>query len=669
VLETRLAIPEGSPYYDSPELVHRIRRTWEIMRNHRASSGLEERLLKALRAFTGSYDPSTLAEIRKFGGSDVYARVIATKARGATALLRDIYFSGARPWQILATPKPTLPDDSMATAAQLLQAEVMELQAQGVQVSEAQIAERMAQLEEAIRKAEKQKADDEAKKLADMLDDILTEGEFYDALSQILVDIPYFPFVVLKGPSVRITKNVAYVDGVPVVQETPTMYWSRVSPFDFFWTPGVSKLDGAETCERLRWTRRDLSSLLGLAGWNEAAVRQVLEDYDHGLSDWVTGTDAERARYESREDPGFNSSGIIDALEYHGYASGKELIELKLQGFLPEVEELDEHKEYAIGAWLVGNTLLKVHVNPAGVALHPYNITSYDKVPGTPVGVALPDMLEDVQQIANSILRALNNNIGIASGPQVVVVTDRLAADADADELYPWKRWLVQSEAFGQASGPPLTFYQPESRAQELLSVYQQITLMADDISGIPRYVTGSGTTGGAGRTASGLSMLMQNASKILQQVAHNIDQDIIQATLKGLFSLLMATDAGAMFRGDEKIVVNGVTKLISKEAERMRQLEFLSLTSNPVDLQILGLTGRAELLRALAEQLNLPAAAIVPSRDEVAARQAEMLQSTAAQAAAQGDQPTPSPPGNDDRQDGAQNTNVVQPNYNMRGS
>ena len=40
---------------------------------------------------------------------------------------------------------------------------------------------------------------------------------------------------------------------------------------------------------------------------------------------------------------------------------------------------------------------------------------------------------------------------------------------------------------------------------------------MADDVSAIPRYMTGGAQAGGAGRTASGLSMLMSNAAKTLQ--------------------------------------------------------------------------------------------------------------------------------------------------------
>src|SRR5690349_1215373 len=80
---------------------------FEIMKRHRNSvAGWNERMLSAMRAFNGTYDATQLAEIRKFGGSEVYARIISSKCRGATALLRDVYLGSDRPWGIEAPADP-----------------------------------------------------------------------------------------------------------------------------------------------------------------------------------------------------------------------------------------------------------------------------------------------------------------------------------------------------------------------------------------------------------------------------------------------------------------------------------------------------------------------------------------------------------------------------------
>jgi hypothetical protein len=196
--------------------------------------------------------------------------------------------------------------------------------------------------------------------------------------------------------------------------------------------------------------------------------------------------------------------------------------------------------------------------------------------------------------------------MSIASGPQVVINTELLDPTTNEDQLYPWKRWKVNSDPLG-ATREPVTFFQPNSNAQELMQIYQGMSSLGDDISAIPRYVTGESLSGGAGRTASGLSMLMGNAQKVLQTVAANIDIDVMRGVLSSLYDMIMLTDRTGLLSGDEQIKVNGVVVALQKETEHQKQLQFLQITGNPVDLQIIGEVGRARVLRSLAQGLGLP--------------------------------------------------------------
>ena len=212
--------------------------------------------------------------------------------------------------------------------------------------------------------------------------------------------------------------------------------------------------------------------------------------------------------------------------------------------------------------------------------------------------------------------------MSIASGPQVIVNDDRIADNENGDDMYPWKRWHVVNDPMGTNSQPPISFFQPQSFAQELLGVYEKFTQIADDLSAIPRYITGSERMGGAGRTASGLAMLMGNAAKILQTVAANIDRDVIEPVIVDLYDMVMLTDTTGMLRGDESIDVLGVNVAIQRETQRQRQLEFLQITANPIDMQIMGVPGRAEVLRSVAEGIGLQGSTIVPSEEELKANQ-----------------------------------------------
>ena len=616
-----------------------IRTQFDMMKRHRNQplAGWSDRLLRAQRVFNGVYDPTQLAEIRKFGGSEVYARIIAMKCRGAASLLRDVYLSPDKPWGLDPTSDPEIPAEIMRSINQLIQSELGSLQQAGAPVDPATIRDRTAQLVDAARAAAKNKAEKRAQLAEDKIDEILIEGGFYKALSEFLNDVPMFPFGVIKGPFVKIVPTVTWKNGQATVQQKPRLMWKRVSPFDVWWTPGASDIEDAAVIERDRVTRADLNDLLDLPGYNTDALRGVLRDYGAGglHEDW-DASDAERAVNESRENPMMNQSGMITCLEFHGNVQGQMLHDWGMD----DKQVPDPLRDYFVQAWLIGPYVIKVQMSPSPRKRHPYFVTSFEKVPGTPVGNGLPDILNDIQDVCNASLRALVNNMSISSGPQVVVNDDRLAPDEDGEEMYPWKRWHVQTDPMGNNGAPPVSFFQPNANAQELLGVYQKFNEIADDISAIPRYLAGS-SAGGAGRTASGLAMLLGNASKVLQTVAANIDRDVLDPLLRQLLDMILLTDTTGMLEGDESVKVMGVAVAVQKETQRSRQLEFLQITANPIDSQILGVKGRARVLREVSQNLGMPGAEIVPTDDELQKQQMAAQQASMAQlgAAAQGNQ------------------------------
>ena len=93
---------------------------YTLMRRHRDTTGRgwSDRLLAALRAFNGVYDANVLEEINKFGGSKVYARIIAMKCRGTSSLLRDVYLGTDRPWGIEPSSDPDVPDEIVQAISQ-----------------------------------------------------------------------------------------------------------------------------------------------------------------------------------------------------------------------------------------------------------------------------------------------------------------------------------------------------------------------------------------------------------------------------------------------------------------------------------------------------------------------------------------------------------------------
>lgn len=622
-----------------------IRNSLSEMRNFRNGTGISERLLHALRTYKGEYSAQMQQDIKQFGGSNVYARVTATKCRAATALLRDVYLGAERPFDVDPTPHPSTPADVDNEIQQLVNTEVATMFANGVKVDPQMIADRVSGLRKAAERAAKKVAVEEADKATDRLNDILTEGGFYQALAEFLIDLPIFPYAIIKGPTIRRKEQTKWVDGQPIRESTPKMYWDRVSPFDLYWSQGASHVKQADFIEKIQLSRAELSACKGIPGYNEDAINAVLEQsYMDGLHEWWDTVDTEREQMEDRR-RWAGMSNLIDTAEFTGYISGR----LLLDWGMDEIKVPDPHTEYFVTAWLIDQWVIKVQINKTTNNRPPYYISSFEKVPGAIIGLALPDLLEDVQTICNAAARSLVNNASIASGPQVVI-NDEVIDPADDDELYPWKRWHVNYDPSLVTSGQqPVTFFQPNMNVQELMGIYSSWFSMADEISAIPRYMTGSEKVGGAGRTASGLAMLMGNASKTLQNVAASVDRDVVEPLLMELFDMVMLTQPG-VFKGDELIVVKGVNHAVKREQDRMRQLEFLQLTANPVDMSIVGPEGRANVLRSVAQNLGLDHERVLPDDDEIRANMAAAQQQASGVPPEQGGDPSQTPGPQDQR-------------------
>jgi hypothetical protein len=200
---------------------------------------------------------------------------------------------------------------------------------------------------------------------------------------------------------------------------------------------------------------------------------------------------------------------------------------------MDEMDVADEAKEYEVEAWLIGEWVIKAVINPDPLARRPYYADGFSRLPGAFWHNSLYDVVRDPQDMCNAAARALANNMGISSGPQAGVNIDRIPQGEEITSMYPWKLWQFTNDPMG-SSAAPIQFFQPQSNANELMAVFQQFSQIADEVSGIPKYMAGfTGGEGGAGRTASGMSMMVGNASKQIKQVLNSLDLHVISPSVE----------------------------------------------------------------------------------------------------------------------------------------
>ena len=171
--------------------------------------------------------------------------------------------------------------------------------------------------------------------------------------------------------------------------------------------------------------------------------------------------------------------------------------------------------------------------------------------------------------------------------------------------------------------------------------VYQHFCKQADDQSGIPAYVYGDMQVGGAGRTASGLSMLMGSAGKGIRQVIMHIDGNVTFPAVEAQYNWNMRYDDDDSIKGDVKITPMGAVTLANREQLNVRRVEFLQATANPIDAEIVGKPGRAAILREVAKGLSMPVDEIVPSKEKLEVQE-KLVAAVQAQQQAQTQQAAP---------------------------
>ena len=607
-------------------LASHVRNRWEEARD--AKDDLEERMLQCLRQRNGEYDPDVRAVIAQQGGSDIFVQLTSVKCRAATSWLRDTLLgTGAdKPWAIEHTPEPELPEEIMQGLEAQLSQEIMgALQSTGAMPDEEQIRQTaLAMKDEAMNRA-REEAARKVSRMERKMEDQLLEGGWYKAFNEFVDDIVTFPFAVMKGPVKRLRKVLKWQNGKLEPQEVIRNEWERVDPFNIYWAPWAWDINDGYVIERHRMTRTDLQSLLGVPGYNDDAIRVVLNEFNEGgTGDWLW-VDSSKAEAEGKDvSEAMHTNDLIDALQLWDAVPGKLLLEWGLS----EEEIDDPDLDYPCEVWLVKNTVIRAVLNYDPLGRKPYYLTSYEAKPGSVDGKGVADLCRDTQAMMNAAARALANNMGISSGPQVGVNVSRLPPGEDITEMHPWKIWQFQSSEYNDGS-QPLQFFQPNSNANELMAVFEKFSARADEDTMIPKYMTG-GHQPGAGRTSSGLSMLISNAGKGIKQVINNIDKNVIVPAIERLYQDNLRYNEDPDLIGDVHISARGASSLVVKEAEAIRRNEFLQLVLNsPVAQQIVGLDGTAELLRDAANNLNTNPDRIVPDRPKMSIiqQQAQAIQ------------------------------------------
>lgn len=602
-------------------LAAHIKQVWEVAKRHKEP--IERQIIRNIHQIAGRYDDEKAEQIRSQGLPLIYMQITSVKCRAAKSWVRDVLMpAGDRPWSLTPTKAPSLPTDIDDQIKQRVMHDAMQFTMEtGQELPVERLQEVYQELKKQAKQAMDEEADLKAERMSDVIEDQLTEGNWDKAFNEVLSDVIDFPAGILKGPVLRKRKKLVWNKatqqlgvGFEIVNEV-----ERVDPLNFYPSPGITDPNDGDCIEVHDYSLDQIHDLIGLPGYDEDAIRQVLRDYraGTGISNW-SRDNVRTQLYRARGHTSTSSSEekTIESLEFWGSVQGRMLIEWGKTA--DEIQDPDAM--YDIMAEMIGSHVICVRMNPNPLGDKCYSKASYEDIPGSFWGYGVPDLIKDCQDVCNASARSLVANMGISSGPQVAVNTASLPAGTAVDQMYPWKIWQLDFSKT-QSSRPPIEFFQPNSNTNELMAVFKEFSSLADEYSGIPAYSYGVGeAVQGAGRTASGLSMLMNAASKGIKNVVKHIDVGIIATTIERYYVFNMLWHHDNDIKGDAQVIARGAMSLVAKEQNQMRLQEILAQTANPLDMQIIGIEGRAELLRKSLHGVDI-GADFIPSDEKLAQR------------------------------------------------
>jgi len=138
----------------------------------------------------------------------------------------------------------------------------------------------------------------------------------------------------------------------------------------------------------------------------------------------------------------------------------------------------------------------------------------------------------------------------------------------------------------------------------------------------MPSFAHGQTGVSGVGRTASGISMLMNAASGSIKTVIKNVDDYLLKPLGEGLFRFNMQFNFNPEIKGDLEVIARGTESLMANEIRSQRLMSFLQVASNP---SLAPFAKFDYIIREIAKAMDLDPAKVTNDMRE-AIIQAELL-------------------------------------------
>ena len=590
---------------------------------------IEKRWLDDLAQFHGKYSPEIQDSLQKDKKSSLYINQTRPKTNVMESRLSDMLFpTDDRNWGIQPTPVPdlTVEAENVAKAfadAQRAAAERPENEELAALVLEADRQNVLIQAQIDVARKRSRAMEEE-------IDDHLTECNYAIQSREVIRDGCKLGTGVMKGPVTDGKTRRSWKEAAKNVftlnfedDEQPA-FW-RVDPWNFFPDSDSTNMSENEAVfERHMFNPKQLRQLSRRSGFDKDAIRRILKFKPQAtapsyLADIRSITSSYNDMIRDR----------YHIWEYHGPITAEDLATLSVALDDPEKaigidEDADPLDEIQVVIWFCQGEVLKFGPHPLDSEDPLYSVFNLEKDEASIFGFGIPHIMRDGQTALSGAWRVLMDNMGLSSGPQIVINEDVIEPVDGVWVISPRKLWRRKGTALPDAKA--FEVFNIPSNMEELLAVIETSKENIDEETALPMLAQGEqGAT--VTKTAQGMSMLMNSVNVVFRRIVKNWDDDMTTANIRRMYDWLMQFSPKEHIKGDYKVDARGTSVLLVRETQSANMMVFLERFSGH---QVLGRFLKKDglpALRRLVQSMMIPQDEVIKSDTEISADDAKIAE------------------------------------------
>ncbi len=566
------------------EAIYRVRALGSSLRNRferqaQLRSEIEDRWLRDLAQYHGRYDKATQSRLDRdvSGLSKIFVNLTRPRCRSMIARIMEMMFPVEdRNYELSNTPIPEmlngLMDQEMAKAA--------------------------------------------AKAMQNLIDDQLVECDYESSARDAIKWMTILGTGILKGPIVdtRIENAWQSLDGSTYALEQRTTkkpIAMAVNPFDWFPDMSAVKLEDCEFFFERRYVgRKMLRALAKNPIYDTDAIRRALREQPRGTGYRDPRRQELRAVAGGAGQNQFDEN-LYELIEYRGPIEPEDAYALGI-----DYDSSDPLVGVDVIVEMVGDTIIRSYLQPLETQEIVYSVVNLVEDEGSVFGYGLPHVIASPQSAVNMSWRLMLDDANYSVGKQIVVRRE-IVKPADGDYTFaPRKVWFLDDPMADIRQ----SFYEfnIEGHQPFIMSIFQAAKQLIDEESQLPSLMQGEmGAT--PIQTASGMSLLTNNATLVLRDVLKNWDSKVTEPLIKRFYDYNMQYSDDPAVKGDFKIQARCSSVLMAKETQVPSLVQLGTLSQQP---NFSPYAKFPEILRALVEAMRLSPDKMVKTDEEISAEQ-----------------------------------------------